>query len=134
MKPLRVKVRQILAIRRNRCVEHGRILSVCGELSLIEVRQRFGATRKKPCKQGGADECQRYQERRRYTASMSANELAGAIRDCVWSRTDGLVSQVSLQVVSKGPYRGVALLWILLQRFCDNRVEVAAQHPGQLVG
>jgi len=64
---------------------------------------------------------------------MSANEFASAISDRVWSCTDGLVPQISLQVVSKGFNRQLALPWVLLQRFCDNRVEVAAQQSGQLV-
>src|SRR2546422_10564117 len=95
--------------------------------------QRSGATGKEPCKDGGAYQCQGYQQRRDYTAPMSAREFASAIGDCIRSSTDGLVSQGSLQVVSKSLYRRVALLRILLQRFGDNRVEVAAQQPDQLV-
>src|SRR6267154_404936 len=74
-----------------------------------------------------ADQRQRYKQRRDYSAPMSANELAGAIGDCVRSSADGLVSQVSLQIVSKCLYRSVAFLRILLQRLRDNRVEVTAQ-------
>src|SRR4029077_18020730 len=93
-----------------------------------------GGARKKPCAGGGAHRRQRSQPPRRNAAPVSANEFAGAIGDCVRSSTDGLVSQVSLQVVSKALYRGVALTWILLQCFRDNRVEVATQEPGELVG
>src|SRR5437773_12255032 len=111
-----VSVAQILAIGRNPSIEHGRILGVCGKLSLTELGQRFGATGKEPRKDGGTRQSQRNQQRRSNTAPMPANKFAGTISDRIRPSANGLVSQVSLQVVSKGLDRRVALPRILLQR------------------
>ncbi len=82
---------------------------------------------KAPRNDGGADQRERCQQCGQDAAPMPAHKFASAIADCVRPRTDGLVSQMSLQVVSKGFDRGVALLRILFQRLRDNRVEVTAQ-------
>jgi hypothetical protein len=102
-------------------------LGVRRQLSLFELGQKFGMAGKEPCNDGGADKCQHYKQRRSNAVPMSTHKFASAITDCVRPRTDGLVSQMSLQVVSKGFDRGVALLRILFQRLRDNRVEVTAQ-------
>src|SRR2546422_3245291 len=60
--------------------------------------QRSGATGKEPCKDGGAYQCQGYQQRRDYTAPMTAREFASAIGDRKSTRLNSSHGYISYAV------------------------------------
>src|SRR5580698_8554271 len=103
-----------------------------GELVERDVALRARGQHLSPDASDAGNYCDDRKAGKRHHGPIPADELASAIRPGVWPGTDGLVFQVTAQIIGKGRDGRVALRGRFLERFGDYGVEVTAQETAKL--
>ena len=97
-------------------------------LSLRAVALRREPGRVKRCQ---AAEHEDSHGRGRHAADVSPDEPGRSIPQRVGAGADRLVTQKTAEIICQCRDRGIALGRVLLQRLCDDRVEISPKRPAQ---